>query len=289
MSFLNPRSSEVKVYKSIDAGAPQLDKSPGCVATIIKACLATGYGDKDSAGWTMPYEDTAAKVKVFKPEVSVEQDYYLRLSQDTGKDIAAQVYLNMTDANTGDFKMQCATPFIYGAGATTGRWILIATGYGFWFFAESGNDNNIPTNVSGVYLYCGNVNGSDDSSQAIYIKHTGGTYGTHDDDRLSIITGEDPGASVVGKLYEIKSQVVVNAQPKCIFNGDKDVSKMIMASQIQMQALGETWFLPAFAPSRCELVNYDNNQASGRHFVNHSTGMWRSPNNIYVPTDYWEL
>lgn len=56
MSFLNPVNEPVLRFSSTDAGAPQINynaRVAGDIKTIIKACLVTGYGDKQSAGWSV--------------------------------------------------------------------------------------------------------------------------------------------------------------------------------------------------------------------------------------------
>ena len=61
MSFLNPISEPVLMYSSTDANAPQINyatRAAGDVKTVLKACLVTGYGTKQGAGWTMQNETT---------------------------------------------------------------------------------------------------------------------------------------------------------------------------------------------------------------------------------------
>ena len=157
MSLLTPERVPVKVYRWDDEGAPVFDKTPNCMATIFKACLVTGYGDKEGAGWTMPFEDTSAGVKVLRPEIGPHTDFYLRLSEDAGTEMAAQVYLNMTDANTGDLKLQCNSAFKYGGNNTSGKWILIASPRGFWFTNEHAYQTNVSLNKSGSFFYCGHT------------------------------------------------------------------------------------------------------------------------------------
>ena len=57
MSLKNPVKYPVKYYSWRDANAPQLTDADGVIKTILKACLVTGYGSKQGAGWTAPFED----------------------------------------------------------------------------------------------------------------------------------------------------------------------------------------------------------------------------------------
>lgn len=168
MSLLTPERVPVKVYKWDDIGAPALNKTANCMINIFKACLVTGYGTKDGAGWTAPFESTG--VKVLRPEVSPHTDFYLRLSSDTGTEMVAQVYLNMTDANTGDLKLQCDSAFKYGKDAPTNQWVLIASPRGL-FFAVKYSDKQ------GTYFTAGDMT-SDSLGRRVFIQHTGGTSNT---------------------------------------------------------------------------------------------------------------
>lgn len=57
MSLKQPVRYPAKYYSHLDAGAPQLADVDGVIKTILKACLVTGYGTKESAGWTSLFED----------------------------------------------------------------------------------------------------------------------------------------------------------------------------------------------------------------------------------------
>ncbi len=57
MSLKTPIKFPVKFYSWQDTDAPILEDVDGCIKTILKACLVNGYGDKEGAGWTMPFED----------------------------------------------------------------------------------------------------------------------------------------------------------------------------------------------------------------------------------------
>ena len=171
MSLLTPERVPVKVYKWDDADAPQLDKSPNCVATIFKACLVTGYGNKEPAGWVMQFEDVDAGVKVLRPTANPRSNYLLRLSADSGSQVTAQIYLNMSDINTGELKLQCASPFKYAKGRTSGKWLLVASPIGFWFFSEQSITNNL--SQSGAYFCISHA--LSESHLALYLQHTGGT------------------------------------------------------------------------------------------------------------------
>lgn len=288
MNVLNPEKLAVSVYRSTDANAPKLDKTADCVATIFKACLVTGYGDKQSAGWQLAFEDLIAKVKVIRPPATAKQDFFLRLSGDTGRVIKPQVYTKMTDINTGDLKLNCETTFKYGAAVTTGNWVLIATNRGFWFFCETSNGNSVPTNGSGSFLYCGDTTKNTAGMAGLYLKHTGGNWNDDDDDRYHLFGSANQSGATVGKLYNPFNNVVISADPMAFFTGSENTTNNI-ASPIFIKADNEIWGLPAIVPSKNTKNNYDVVQLDNLNFINHSTASITARNNVYVPIDYWEM
>lgn len=176
MSFLTPERVPVEVYKWDDVDAPMLDKTAGCVATIFKACLITGYGSKSSAGWTMPFEDNTAGIKVFRPALNARTDFYLRLTADNGSSIVPQIYTDMTDANTGNLRLQCSTAFTYGGLNGANKWLMIASPYGVWFFYNRyTNETTQLANQTGVFLHAGLTVSAANNDSALILMHTGGS------------------------------------------------------------------------------------------------------------------
>lgn len=59
MSFLNPVNEPVLRFSSTDDSAPQINynsRVAGDVKAVLKACLVTGYGATESAGWSIVNE-----------------------------------------------------------------------------------------------------------------------------------------------------------------------------------------------------------------------------------------
>ena len=84
MSFLNPVSEPVLMYSSTDANAPQINfaaRAAGDVKTVLKACLVTGYGTKQSAGWSIQNETDF--VAEFVPPSALLSDYRLGVSDNS--------------------------------------------------------------------------------------------------------------------------------------------------------------------------------------------------------------
>ncbi|MGP4734385.1 MULTISPECIES: hypothetical protein [unclassified Psychrobacter] len=245
MSLLTPERVPVKVYKWDDANAPLLDKSPSCLAVIFKACLVTGYGTKEPAGWTMPFEDASAGIKVLRPEVSPHTDFYVRVSADTGVMMTTQVYLNMTDANIGDLKLQCATPFKYATGNSTGKWLLVASTRGFWFFSEQRYGGE--ADKTGGYMFVGDVIPAVQSARAVYLQHTGGTNA---EPSHSNVTGHyagnlrlDAQAFVYGKLLD-GTTVTTDILLKSGANGQTALTDNAHLSDVFLTANKKLYLIP---------------------------------------------
>ena len=225
MALLSPERVPVKIYKWDDAGAPELKKTTAnSVAEVFKACLVLGYGSKPSAGWTMPFE--ASGVKVFRPQVGAEVDFYLRMAGDNGRQVDPKIYKNMTDANTGDLKLNCTTPFKYARGDISGKWLLVASPRSVWFFCEQ-IYASIPLELlsnSGSFFFAGDTMRNAIGVRSIFLHHTGGNY--NDGDYRDILgydvlakVSKNANSYLSGKLLDV-ADVVYSADPESFFNGN---------------------------------------------------------------------
>lgn len=97
----------VTVYRSTDAGAPQLNGVAGSLITVLDAVLVNGYGSKPAAGWTKPFSGTN-KAVYRNSAVSPATGTYFRIRDDgvgpypQGSNKATlRGYETMTDVDTG--------------------------------------------------------------------------------------------------------------------------------------------------------------------------------------------
>lgn len=292
MSLLTPERVPVKVYRWDDADAPALDKTPNCMATIFKACLVTGYGTKEGAGWTMPFEDTAAGVKVLRPEVGPHTDFYLRLSADTGTEMAAQVYLNMTDANTGDLKLEGSRPFAYAKASISNKWILIATPRGMFFSCEQSVKGGL--DKKGAYFYVGDSKPGPQAFRSVAIQHTGGTSSDFSDILGNRASGlyKDVAGYVYGKAMRGQSLVVDTISFSSLFNGETVLTNHEYSSPVFFVANNDISILPGLAVPSCGAKdpNYTTKLIEIDGFVTNvivvGTGSYTDMN-LYVSTDFW--
>ncbi|WP_201539083.1 hypothetical protein [Psychrobacter sp. 1044] len=224
MALLSPETVPVKMYKWDDVGAPELKKTAANgAAEIFKACLVVGYGAKPSAGWTMPFE--ASGVKVFRPQIGAETDFYLRMASDNGRQVDARIYQNMTNANTGNLKLNCAQRFKYTQGFSSGKWLLVASPRSVWFFCEQGFflDTSDLLSKSGAFFFAGDTMRNSIGVRAVFLQHTGGSY--NDGDYRDIFgynrygeVDKIPESYIAGKLLD-STGVVYNAELESFFDG----------------------------------------------------------------------
>lgn len=129
MSFLNPISAPVKVYKSSDQGAPILNfsrRSISDVKTILKACLVTGYGDKQGAGWQM--ENEADNKATFWVDNAAMADYRYTIDGSLSKP-------HLVSYQGIDQKISNGV-HIFRSGTLDGaknNWYVIASDFGFFY------------------------------------------------------------------------------------------------------------------------------------------------------------
>lgn len=247
MSLLTPERVPVKLYKWDDVGAPALDKTAGCMMTIFKACLVTGYGTKVGAGWTMPFEDTATGVKVFRPSVTANTDFYLQLSSDTGKSIIPKVYSSMTSASAGEFKLKCAHPYRYAEKNNTGKWLIVASARALWCFTDQYYQGS-PTKT-GSFFYCGDIRNLADLGDAVYLRHTGSEY---NDGYYEGLLDTAPNLVPSGVIYNPITDTVAIANPTAsLFNGVNSYAVSQILSPIFILANSNVYrLLGVFAGSK---------------------------------------
>lgn len=297
MALLTPERVPVKMYKWDDDGAPVLKKTTNSLMSIFEACLVTGYGTKTAAGWTKPYE--ASGIKVFRPQVGAEIDFYLQCSANATTQMTAKVYTNMTNASVGDLKLQCAQPFKYARGTITGKWLLVASPRGLWFFCEQGFQLNTPELLSnsGAYFFVGDTARDAKGLRAVYIQHTGGTYTDGD---YSDMFGFVQGSGVITKPAERyvygalldNAGVVHTCDTESYFNGrtvrtaDRVLSPLLIFINQQMYQLpGLT--VPSDGVAK---INFDTQAIAMNGYVSNIINFGGGPTlatNFCLSADIW--
>lgn len=154
-----------RLFKSTDAGAPQLYGTSGSVKALLKAVLVTGYGSTLPLGWTMPYE--VGNVCVFR--MSAGTKTFIRLDDNATDPNIAYIrgFSSMIDVNNGSepTPQLMDMPFIhkkYSSGASATPWWVIGDEAGFHFIIQVGFPYNgfncVNFNYIGDYVPIGITN-----------------------------------------------------------------------------------------------------------------------------------
>ena len=288
MSLLTPVKTPVKIYRWDDVGAPVLDKTSGCMLAIFKACLVTGYGAKESAGWTMPFEDIAAGIKVFRPEINANADFYLQLSSDTGKGVTPKVYSSMTSASAGEFKLKCTYSYRYADINNTGKWLIIASSRTLWCFTDQYYAGS-PTKT-GSFFYCGDIRNLADTGDVIYLRHTGSEY---ENGNFQGLLGKDLDNGMNGVMYNPITNTVTAANPtSSLFDGETLYSDQPILSPIFITADSNVYRLLGVFTSATGVSNNNFNIIDGaleytQKLIVFGTSGAKSTN-FFFATEFWD-
>ncbi|MDR9766607.1 hypothetical protein RJP56_11125 [Shewanella baltica] len=148
----------VTIYRSTDAGAPQLvTGKPSSWINILKKVLVEGYGDKLPLGWTVEFEDTGTRSIVFRNSLADGgSGCYVKFYSVGGSDnnytaLGIKVAQSFSDINT----------FVKGLGARgmenptgTNDWEIIGTSRGFYISSLTSSDSMGITGSSGPKHQC---------------------------------------------------------------------------------------------------------------------------------------
>lgn len=262
--FLQPERVPVKVYLSTDKDAPRLDRTAGSLQTILKACLVTGYGDKEPAGWSLPFEDTAKGIKVFRPEISPHTDFFMKVSNDDGREATIQVLQNMTSVDNGTIQIDKRLSYLYQSG-NVGKWAVIATSRSMWVLCEAMVGYHA-VNKQGCGIFCGDVTKDTKGERAV------GVCALNGFEKL--------------ETFAFKGVTQFKAVITSTFDGVTNHTANLICSPMLITG-NDVHGLPAYFASHTGMVNYQKFISHGREFMAHSIRV-NGTTMILVPTDYWE-
>lgn len=316
MNVFNPISQNVRVYRHSDNGAPQLDRQQGSLQTVLKACLVTGYGDKDGANWQV-IENTDDNTKAFYPAASVASQFGVFTQHDTGKTMVCQIYTHQKGFNPKDVPPLLAsanpnqtyntdidrqngsdktdniifanlfTPFKYANGEHTDhgqyrRWLLLACDWGFWLWVEDAYRSVEWLNKGGVWLYAGKTQSDMMGKYAICLLHSGGYW--DDGSHYNMLRHHnDSSGSSRPKL--ILDNHIVLPEVVSLFDGVRKAVNYDMTAQIYCIANGCAFGLPGILASG-QGAKYTNLSQVGDYVV---VGLdsYGEMSNFYFETKRW--
>ncbi|WP_369589263.1 hypothetical protein [Kingella oralis] len=163
----------VTLYQSTDTDAPQLANAQGSLKTLLKACLVTGYGDKQPLGWAMPFEED--NKAVFKPTDPKSTQPCLLVDNSQTRFATLQPYQKMTAINqgTGLFGLGAVgfsslDKFGYFNNQANPKWWLIGHSRAFILMIKLDSYD-----VSQIF-YFGDVQGLGSNKTALYMTNSSG-------------------------------------------------------------------------------------------------------------------
>ncbi|MGI2226862.1 hypothetical protein [Shewanella frigidimarina] len=149
----------VTVYRWDDAGAPQIDGTPLSFLTLLKACLVNGYGNKNSLGWSIAFENLAEYKIAFRNSTVEASGGFVQFESNNGlNDIYSPINMAGARSMTGlNAYYDPQALQIFAVNEVMTRWVIIGTSAGFWFMA---NNNALSPSISTIdspQLFCGDL------------------------------------------------------------------------------------------------------------------------------------
>lgn len=127
MSFINPIKLPVMKFDSTDKDAPQLNynaRTSGDIKTILKACLVTGYGEKQGAGWSV-VEESDFGIFLKSPHIQMA-DYVFIVNDSSTSNTIYQYSYQGAVANISTINKS-----VKNADKSQSGWCMLVTELGF--------------------------------------------------------------------------------------------------------------------------------------------------------------
>lgn len=202
--FLHTQNLAVQTFLSTDKNAPILNNQN--LAQIFKACLVEGYGEKESAGWSLVYEDSNTGKYVFAPKYNTPlNSFFVQVDNlKTNNEARIQIFKEITNIDTGNKILELTGKFRFGVNLTN-QWFLSASDRNLIFGNSSRWQTHYSQNKLGTLLYAGETGQAHDGTSLICLNHTG-TYSTWTSLLHSFVI-QDSGQNLATKVYDaLKNQ-----------------------------------------------------------------------------------
>ncbi len=284
MSLRNPVKYPVKYYSWQDDQAPQLSNADGLIKTILKACLVTGYGTKQGAGWTALFEDDYRIVlrrplrTGNPPDIKIENGV---INGTASHRIVAQD----NPAGLDDTTELSAVNLLAHDPTFKPEWHCIVTDFAFLLCYQMGYNNaNIAKNHVLFVGSCQKLNDADSekffcSSQANIASN--GTVGQ----QYSLLRPETYFKDMrTGQAVSDKYYLKINDFENYI-NNDYFAQKIIIGTASVLPFMATVF--SNFTDKTSKLISINNR--SCLRFVNETMVVDDVPKPLYIPLDYWEL
>lgn len=287
MSLRNPVKYPVKYYSWQDAQAPQLSNADGVIKTILKACLVTGYGSKQGAGWTSLFED-AHRIVLRRPlRTGNPPDIKIENGTITGTTKRHRIVAQDNPASLDDATELSAVNLLARDSKAGSEWHCIVTDFAFLLCYQIG-ENGVSGDKNNL-LFVGGCSKLIEGDSEYFIATQQTTIA-----ETGIVSG-----SLVGILhtnsssfYEMRRKIAyiqklfldINVAEK-YFDNDFFAQKVIIDKVVQLP------FFAAISKQYDDLITSQitiNNRPMLR-YVNKPYQNNYTPRALYIPLDYWEL
>lgn len=292
MSLLTPVKYPVKYYSWQDTDAPQLSDADGVIKTILKACLVTGYGSKEGAGWTLLEEDgdmmvirrplgigNPPDIKIENGQVGTENKHRIVAQDGTGELVAVNMLARDTYAGK--------------------EWHMIVCDFGFLLCYQMGMSNAVISNqnLKKSVMYVGSLQKivpADNEPFIISMTRNVATNGRLQNGLQAYpITNGNHHLMNVATKTDITQRFMVNFQGLIMSEnhaGDH-VAQPIWASNISKMPFFTTLFQLGLNVNQVD-ANTNFISMAGRPFLRYVNMPGYSYSGfapLYIPLDYWEL
>lgn len=146
----NDKGDDMKpmIYNSLDKDAPQLSPTKGALNTVLKACLVTGYGEKQGAGWQIVWQDVLADKIAIRSTNLTSLGAVLLLTDDKEGYANVNAYTAWeSESGIGEFDKGYFVK--YWERQTNPNWVVVATDKFFYIFIQSEIRSNTMRVMSG--------------------------------------------------------------------------------------------------------------------------------------------
>lgn len=287
MSLKQPVQYPVKYYSYTDTDAPQLADADGVIKTILKACLVTGYGTKDSAGWTSLFEDDY-RIVLRRP-LGIGNPPDIKIENGVINGAASHRIVSQNNPTGLNDTTELAAVNLLARDSKHGlEWHLIVSDFAFVLCYQIGETGR--TNDRNNMLFVGGLQKMRDADNEIFAVN-----------KYSSVAKDGTSAPwLVGLLENVSNynSVFVNMRSNAVYTERYFVN--ISAAETyynndyvaQHVMVGSLSRLPIFTALTNQYANINTttvsiNNRNMLRFIN-KTNVYAG-RAMYIPLDYWEL
>lgn len=288
MSLLTPVRYPVKYYSWQDIDAPQLSDTDGVIKTILKACLITGYGSKEGAGWQLIEED--GDMMVIRRPLGIGNPPDIKI--ENGQVGGETKYRIVAQDGTGEL---VSLDMLSRDNACGQKWHLAVCDFGFLLCYQMGSPYHYlggRTHIKQAVIYVGSISKiRPDSHEPFVIGAPNDVYNgrVHSQSTASIL-------SPYFTLIDVATKINITQKYALSIGGGATemIAGAYVAQPVWVSDIGKMPFYTALFSSAFEQLNLDSQliQLAGRpclRYVNMPGYYHNGCNVLYIPLDYWEL